>query len=536
MHVTKMLICVLFFLIGGVMAHRTRAADAKDVSVLPMAMRLEVRDGAGFRVNPKTVILASGALRSEAEYLAQQLSPAMGFRLEVRDLGKSAAVTKQENWIVFLEAADLSDLGDEGYVLSVDEKRAMIRSAKPAGAFYACQTIRQLLPPEIESKQAVEGVEWVIPAVMIEDGPRFGWRGSLLDCARHFRTKEYVKKYIDLLAYHKMNRFHWHLTEDQGWRIEIKRYPKLTEFGSWRGEGEEKYGGFYTQEDVKEIVAYAESHHVMVIPEIEMPGHSQAALACYPELSCTGGPFEVGTRWGVYKDVYCAGNDEVFEFLQNVLTEVIELFPAPYIHIGGDECPKERWKECAKCQARIKSEGLEDENELQSYFVKRMENFLLAKNRRLIGWDEILEGGLSPHATVQSWRGMQGGIAAAREDHDVVMSPTSHCYLDYGYDRTPVEKSYSFEPVPPELTGEQAKHILGLEGNMWGEHTPTDERVDWQTFPRLCALAEVAWSPKEPRQFEEFRERLALHGERLDRMGVKYFRDPAIWNSVSRGQ
>ena len=282
---------------------------------------------------------------------------------------------------------------------------------------------------------------------------------------------------------------------------------------------------------MKEIVAYAASRPIMVVPEIEMPGHSMAALACYPELSCSGGPFEVANHWGVFKDVYCAGNEETFKFLEGVLTEVVKLFPAPYVHIGGDEVPKDRWKECQKCQTRMKAEGLKDEHELQSYFIERIEKFLLTKKRNLVGWDEILEGGLSPHATVQSWRGMEGGIAAAREDHDVVMSPTSHCYLDYAYDRISTEKSYAFEPVPPELSEEQAKHILGLEGNLWAEHMPTEERVDYQAFPRLCALAEAAWSPKDQRSYEDFRRRLRLHGERLDRFGVQYYRDPDVWGA-----
>ncbi|MBU0616882.1 MAG: family 20 glycosylhydrolase, partial [Planctomycetes bacterium] len=364
---------------------------------------------------------------------------------------------------------------------------------------------------------------------------RYRWRGMLLDCGRHFMTKDFVKRYIDLLAYHKMNVLHWHLTEDQGWRIEIKKHPKLTEIGAWRGEGDERYGGFYTREDVKEIVEYAKSRYIAVVPEIEMPGHSLGALAAYPELSCTGGPFKVATRWGVHSEVYCAGNDKVFEFLQDVLSEVIELFPSEFIHIGGDECPKERWQACVKCQARIKTEGLKDEHELQSYFIRRIEKFLNSKGRRLIGWDEILDGGLAPNATVQSWRGMRGAIAAATAGHDVISSPTSHCYLDYAQWRAPGEPTwmgfidlktcYSFEPTPTELTPEQAKHVLGLEGNMWTEHAP-QARVDWQVFPRLCALAEVGWSPKGKRDWKDFQKRLKAHYPRLDALGVTYFLPP----------
>jgi hexosaminidase len=365
----------------------------------------------------------------------------------------------------------------------------------------------------------------------------------LLDCGRHFMTKDFVKRYIDLLAYHKLNVLHWHLTEDQGWRIEIKKYPKLTEIGAWRQATRDdeqprdaagRYGGFYTQDDIREIVAYAKSRFVTIVPEIEMPGHCQAALASYPELSCTGGPFQVGTEWGVYDDVYCAGNDHTFEFLQDVLTEVLDLFSSQFIHIGGDEVPKTRWKACPKCQARIKAEGLKDEAELQSYFVRRIERFLASKGRRLVGWDEILEGGLAPNATVQSWRGMGGAIAAATAGHDVVSSPTSHCYLDYPQfpvvSTQPVtvitlDKIYSFEPTPAELNAEQAKHILGAEGNMWTERAPQD-RVDYLVFPRLCALAEVTWSPKELRNWDDFATRMKAHYQRLDALGVRYAKPP----------
>jgi hexosaminidase len=365
----------------------------------------------------------------------------------------------------------------------------------------------------------------------------------LLDCCRHFMSKAFVKRYIDLLAYHKMNVLHWHLTEDQGWRIEIKKYPKLTDVGAWRGQGDERYGGYYTQRDVREIVEYARSRYVTVVPEIEMPGHSMAALASYPWLGCKGKGYEVGTHWGVYSDVYCAGNDRVFEFLTDVLSEVIGLFPSEYIHIGGDECPKTEWKACPKCQARIKAEGLQDEHKLQSYFIRRIEEFLSAEGRRLIGWDEILEGGLAPGATVQSWRGMDGAVTAATAGHDVIASPTSHCYLDYAQTRIPgeptwmgyipLERSYAFEPTPAELTPAQAQHVLGLEGNMWTEHAP-QERVDWQIFPRLCALAEVGWSPKGARDWDDFSERMQTHYRRLDALGVTYFVHPPHCTSPHR--
>jgi hexosaminidase len=430
--------------------------------------------------------------------------------------------------------ADTS-LGEEGYELTVAPTSVVLRAPQAQGLFYGVQTFRQLLPPEAERparNRTKVAKTWRIPCTRIIDQPRYPWRGMLLDCCRHFMAKDFVKRYIDLLAYHKMNVLHWHLTEDQGWRIEIKRYPRLTAIGAWRGEGDERHGGFYTQEDIRDIVAYARSRHVTIVPEIEMPGHSVAALAAYPELSCTGGPFKVSTRWGVHEDVYCAGNERTFEFLEGVLSEVIDLFPSEFIHVGGDECPKQRWKACAKCQARMKAEGLRDEGELQSYFIRRIDKFLTGKGRRLVGWDEILEGGLAPNATVQSWRGMSGAVAAAKAGHDVISSPTSHCYLDYAQSREPGEPTwmgfidlktaYSFEPTPPQLDPEQARHVLGAEGNMWTEHAP-QERVDHQVFPRLCALAEVTWSPAQRRDWKGFQERMKTHYRRLDALGVHYF-------------
>jgi hexosaminidase len=472
--------------------------------------------------------------------------------------------------------SDETTLGDEGYAITIVQNGAILHARTAAGLSRGVQTFRQLLPiePERAVNPASASGQWQIPCVRIIEVPRYPHRGMLLDCGRHFMSKEFVKRYIDLLAYHKLNVLHWHLTEDQGWRIEISKYPKLTEIGAWRTitrdsertesqdgrdgrttqatepqDGRDgrttqatrttpptgRYGGFYTQDDVREIVAYAASRYIAVIPEIEMPGHSLAALASYPELSCTGGPFEVGTQWGIYDDVYCAGNERTFEFLEDVLSEVIELFPSRFIHIGGDECPKERWKKCAKCQARIKSEGLNDEHELQSYFIRRIEKFLNGKGRRLIGWDEILEGGLAPNATVQSWRGMDGAIAAATSGHDVISSPTSHCYLDYAQGRNPGEPTnmgflplsrvYEFEPTPPQLTEEQVRHVLGLEGNMWTEHAPPP-LVDRQVFPRLCAIAEIGWSPKERRDWDDFQRRMKVHHKRLDALGVMYYVPP----------
>jgi hexosaminidase len=483
-------------------------------------------------------------VKKVAKYFAEQVRPATGLSMVVRE--QSEDNPPADSFLFTTKGTDCG-LGEEGYELEVTEKGVVLRAAQPGGLFYGVQTLRQLLPPQIESRKKVLGVKWTIPCVEITDKPRFGWRGSLLDCCRHFMSTDFVKRYIDLLAYHKMNRFHWHLTGDQGWRIQIKKYAKLTEISAWRNTGpgnlrppedppqtDEIYGGYYTQEDIKDIVAYAKSRYVMVVPEIEMPGHSVGALAAYPQLSCTGGPFKVKNTMGVFEDVYCPGNEETFEFLEDVLTEVVELFPAPYVHIGGDECPKGRWKACPKCQARIRAEGLKDEHELQSYFVKRIEKFLLTKNRRLVGWDEILEGGLAPQATVQSWRGMNGAIAAAKQGHDVIVSPTSHCYFDYPYSKKqaalfpdwmgvlPTEKVYSFEPLPEGLTAQQQRHILGGEGNVWTEVAPQEE-VESRAYPRLTALAEVLWSAKEGRCWEDFSARLDAHYKRLDVLGVDYY-------------
>ena len=398
----------------------------------------------------------------------------------------------------------------------------------------------------MRNQDAGANIKWEIPGVEIQDEPRYPYRGMMLDVGRYFFPPEFVKRFIDLMALHKMNYFHWHLTEDQGWRIQINKYPRLTEIGAFRDESVvghlrdkplkfdgQRYGGFYTQEEIREVVEYAKARHITVIPEIEMPGHSLGALASYPELGCTGGPYEVAKRWGVQDDVYCAGKEETFQFLEDVLTEVMDLFPGKYIHIGGDESPKIRWEECPHCQARIKEEGLKDEHELQSYFIKRIEKFLNENNRKLIGWDEILEGGLAPEATVMSWRGTEGGIKAAKELHDVIMTPTTYCYLDYyqgpredeplaigGF--LPLSKVYSYDPTPAELNEIESKHILGVQGNVWTEYIKTAEYAEYMTFPRACAIAEIGWSQKDAKNYEDFLHRLDIHLKRLTIMGVNY--------------
>jgi len=480
-------------------------------------------------------------IRLSADFLAQLINNPTGNTPGI------IVGTKPDKGSIFL-VLDTAVGNKEGYTLAVTSKKITIRAKTAVGLFYAVQTLRQMMPVEVEKKQIAEGLKLSVPACLIEDEPRFGYRGMHLDVGRHLFPVETIRSYIDMLAMHKMNTFHWHLTEDQGWRIEIKKYPKLTEIGAYRNEtvvghagrpplkyDGKRYGGFYTQEEVKEIVAYAKSKFITIIPEIEMPGHAMGALAAYPALSCTGGPFEVNTKWGVMDDVFCAGKDEVFTFLQDVLTEVIDLFPGTYIHIGGDECPKKRWEKCPLCQKRMKDEGLKDEHELQSYFIQRIEKFVISKGRKIIGWDEILEGGLAPEATVMSWRGTKGGIAAAKQNHDVIMTPNTFAYLDYyqcepageplaigGY--LPLEKVYSFNPLPEELTPEEQKHILGFQGNVWTEYIPTPEHMQYMAFPRAFAIAETGWTPDRLKDFEDFIARLEVLKKRYDAIGINYFK------------
>ncbi|MDZ7263967.1 MAG: glycoside hydrolase family 20 protein [candidate division KSB1 bacterium] len=492
------------------------------LSIIPKPAEIHLGEGV-FEINAETKIYfqpQTADIRAIAEDLAYHVTATTGLALQAEPFSPT---TPMFHAIVLKIQPIDTALGLEGYQLTVHQNAIEMIAHQPAGLFYAVQTLRQLVASEPEGQPTASSpTAWRIPCLNIFDRPRFAWRGMLLDCCRHFMTKDFVKRYIDLLAYHKMNRFHWHLTEDQGWRIEIKKYPKLTEVGAWRKyEDGTVHGGFYTQEDIKEVVAYAQQRFITVIPEIELPGHCQAALACYPELSCTGGPFDVSTRWGVHKDVYCAGNEATFQFLEDVLGEVVDLFPAPYIHIGGDEVPKDRWEKCPKCQARKSAESLGNEHELQSYFIKRIEQFLLTKNRRIIGWDEILEGGLAPGATVQSWRGMEGATAAASAGHDAIVSPTSHAYFDYPIETLDLRQVYSFEPIPSGLSTDQARHILGGECNMWTEYAP-QETIDSKMFPRLLAMSEVLWSPREGKNYHEFHRRVRRHYPRLERLGVQY--------------
>jgi hexosaminidase len=488
--------------------------EAVMMNVIPKPWKVEIKPGR-FLLSPETHLVLDDHL-IETTPVAAVLAEYLGRAGKLEPQSSATTAPVSTGSVIRLTLNDQSpDLGEEGYLLEISPQEVRLSGNTAAGLFYGVQTIKQLL---VLDSDAV----WSLPCLRLEDRPRFPWRGMLLDCGRRFMSKEFIKRTIDLLAGYKMNRFHWHLTEDQGWRIEIKKYPRLTEMGAWRVlEDGTRYGGFYTQEDIREVVAYAADRFVTVIPEVEMPGHCLAALASYPDLSCSGGPFDVQTLWGVHQEVFCAGNERTFAFLEDVLSEVLDLFPSPVIHIGGDEVPKDRWKACPRCQARIQVEGLKDENGLQSYFIQRIEKFLNSRGRRLIGWDEILEGGLAPNATVQSWQSFEGAVAAARSGHDTIVSPVTHAYFDFDLRRLDLRQVYAFDPVPRGLTAAEATHVLGGECNMWTEYAP-QEKVDSKVFPRLLAMAEVLWSDLQARDFKEFRRRLQGHYPRLEALGVNY--------------
>jgi hexosaminidase len=522
----------------------TGQRDSLRTAVIPQPVRLTPRPGE-FRLTARTVIWSDEASAPVARQLARYLEPATGITFVVRTTGAPPA-----NAITVRRDAALRRLGREGYTLDVSPTGVRLRGSEAAGLFYAVQTLRQLLPPEIFRAAPTGKVAWTIPAVSIEDAPRFAWRGAHLDVGRHFMPKEFVRKYIDLLALHKLNTFHWHLTDDQGWRLQIRKYPRLTDVGAWRTQSlvgrqsaqrdstrwefdAEPHGGFYTQEDAREIVAYAKERFITVVPEIEMPGHALAAIAAYPALGVTGDIVAVGTRWGVYSDILNADSTTV-AFMQDVLTEVLEIFPSPYIHIGGDEADKAKWKTSARIAARIQELGVKDEHELQSWFIRQMDTFLTARGRRLVGWDEILEGGLAPNATVMSWRGTSGGIEAARAGHDVVMAPNSHTYLDYYQSQNtdaepiaiggflPLDRVYSFDPMPPELEPEFARHVIGAQAQVWTEYMKDPKKVEFMAFPRLSALAEAVWTPLARKDYTDFRGRLQVHLDRLTALDVNY--------------
>jgi len=510
-----------------------------DYLIIPKPTSLEISNGK-FLLDANTKIVGEAGLENEGDYLSTLLSSMINTSIPFSNEGNADG-----NIVLKL---DPSISNAEGYALTIAFDKITIAGSTSKGVFYGIQTLSQLIPLE-GNPEAGANAEFLIPAATIADSPKFVYRGMHLDVARHFFPVSFVKKYIDILAMHKMNTFHWHLTEDQGWRIEIKKYPKLTSIGSIRketivGHGNtwnkpevkydgKPYGGFYTQEDVKEVVAYAEKRHITIIPEIELPGHSLAAITAYPELGNTGEQYEVGTRWGVFPEIY-APSEKTFKFLEDVLTEVIALFPSKLIHIGGDEAPKKQWESSKLAQDIIKTEGLKDEHELQSYFIRRIEKFLNSKGRNIIGWDEILEGGLAPNAAVMSWRGERGGIQAAKMHHNVVMTPTAFCYFDFYQTKdrtneplaiggnTSVEKVYSYNPLPKELTKEEQKYILGAQGNVWSEYMKTPEHVEYMILPRLTALSEVVWSTYETKDWEDFQTRLIHLSKRYEDLGFNY--------------
>ena len=532
-------------LLAGALALACASCTAEkeaNYQVIPLPQEVSLTQENPFKLNENVLIAYpenNALLQRNAEFLSEYIQQATNYAPKTKAI---AAGEQVKNAIVL--GLDPSIANKEGYVLTTTPEGININGQTENGVFYGIQTIRKSIPAE--AKEATI----LIPAGEIKDEPRFSYRGMHLDVGRHFFPKEFMKKYIDLLALHNMNTFHWHLTDDQGWRIEIKKYPKLTEIGSQRsrtviGRNTQEYdntpyGGFFTQEEAKEIVKYAQERYITVIPEVDLPGHMLAALAAYPEMGCTGGPYEVCPRWGIFEDVLCIGNDQTMQFLEDVMNEIIEIFPSKYVHIGGDEAPRTRWEKCPKCQARIKTEGLKAdknhtaEDRLQSYCMTRIEEFLNSKGRQIIGWDEILEGDVAPNATVMSWRGMEGGIKAAQLGHDVIMTPTSFCYFDYyqtadtkdeplgigGY--VPIEKVYSLEPVPAVLTEEQSKHILGAQANLWTEYIHSSEHVEYMVLPRMAALAEVQWTQPEKKDFKDFTKRLARLMKFYQRDGFNY--------------
>lgn len=494
----------------------------EDIAIIPAPHRLRRLTGA-FTLTNSTKILTepeNEALADIGKRLADKLNASTGFQI-VSDTSSQPEAPKGTIFITTKSEKAIG--GKEGYTLEVLPKAITINATTAAGVSHAVQTLRQLFPPEIESARPVDrSVPWTAPAVRVEDKPRFVWRGLLFDSCRHFSGKDFIFKTLDLLAYHKLNRFHWHLTDDQGWRIEIERYPRLTEIGAYRANSDgRRYGGYYTKDDVREVVAYAADRGILIVPEIEMPGHCVAALASYPDLSCTGRSIPVASEWGVFEDVFCAGNDRVFEFLGAVLAEVAELFPGPYIHIGGDEVPRNRWKECALCRTRIEDEDLKSVDNLHCYFVNRVEQILATLDRRPIGWDEILCDDLPPAAMVQAWRGMDRAAKSARLGHPTIVSPTSHVYFDYGLDKINLAKVYEFDPIPKKLPPMATSRILGGECAMWTEHAPGD-RIESKLYPRIVALAERLWSPSGKLSYEDFHRRLQTHYHRLELLGVEY--------------
>ena len=538
-NISLLLLCLFISIIS--FAQRPEEKPAKLLPLIPLPKEMTTSNDEFILTDKTKIILTNEKFKPEVNYLNNYFKSHYDLELQV-----VSKMPSDGNYIMIAQP-DFEAGWLENYDLTMNQNQIVFIVEGNAGLFYGIETLIQLMPWEKTKEIKISCAE-------IKDSPRYQWRGMHLDCSRHFFSKVEVKKYIDYLAMYKFNVFHWHLVDDQGWRIEINRYPLLTKIGSqrketiigkpaWDKDGKPSkddkydgtpYGGFYTQNDIKEIVAYAQVRHITVVPEIEMPGHSLAALAAYPQYSCTGGPFETYTKWGVSDDVYCAGNDSTFLFLQNILAEVCDLFPGKYIHIGGDECLKERWKACAKCQKRIIDERLKDENELQSYFITRIEKYLNSKGKQIIGWDEILDGGLAPNAAVMSWRGIKGGIAAAKQKHNVVMTPGKPCYFDHyqAKDKTkeplaiggynPLDSVYAYNPSPKGLTEEESKYIMGAQGNVWTEYITDFSKVEYMSMPRMAALSEALWTPVDKKNYKNFVSRLKLHSKTLDKMNVNY--------------
>ena len=528
-----------------------------EINIIPKPLLLEKGEGY-FKMNSKTAFIltdSSIALLKGAEIFSQIISKSSSF--DLRPEFRTDKIPQKHAVIISLNPQQ-DKYGREGYTLKVSPEKIIIEAADPAGAFYALQTLRQLFPPELEDSLYIDK-NWYIPAVEVFDKPAFNWRGDMLDVSRHFLPLEVVKKNIDYLASYKMNVFHWHLTDDQGWRVEIKKYPELTKIGAWRvdyndmpwwGRPAQKpgdkttYGGFYTQQEIRDLVKYAADRFIVIVPEIDMPGHSQATIASLPEVSCDGRSYTVATGGVASDNTVCPGKERTFEVIEDVLKEVLALFPGEYFHIGGDECNKSQWKKCPDCQRRIKEEGLKNEHELQSYFITRVEKIVNRYGKRLIGWDEILEGGLAPNATVMSWRGERGGIAAARMGHDVIMTPNTYCYLDlkqgdpdleppYGYSQLLLSTVYSYNPIPDDLNKEEAKHVLGIQGNLWGESIKNETDMNYMLFPRLQAISEVGWTPEKDREWDNFIDRLEYNLVRLKNSGIGYA--PSMYNVSVEG-
>ena len=551
----------LFFLAAFLLSACTQQLPVADYDIIPQPKEVRLDERTPFELGPKTMVYYEEGLQREAQFLSEYVNGILDYTLPAQ------ALKDQPDGIVLKVVPEDFDHA-EAYEINITPKQVIIKGADAAGVFYGIQTLRKSLPLRCTqsgdvpspSERGAGGSPCHLPTATLRDYPNFAYRGMHLDPCRHFMDLDSVKIYLDMMALHNMNQFHFHLSEDQGWRIEIKKYPELTEIGAYRngtvvGHNGQIYdtirhGGYYTQDELRDLIQYAAERHINIIPEIDLPGHMQAALACYPQLGCTGGPYEVWRRWGVSEDVLCAGNEEAMQFVEDVLNEVMDVFPSPYIHIGGDECPKVRWEKCPKCQAKIKELGIKKddrfsaEDYLQSYVMNRMAKVVEARGRRVIGWDEILEGNVSETAIIMSWRGTEGGIEAARQGHDVIMAPSSHLYFDYyqsediasepmcigGY--LPVERVYEFQPLPEELTAEQQQHIIGVQANIWTEYIASFRHVQYMAMPRMDALAELQWNNPQERDFEAFVERCRKMAQLYDLYHYNYAThifNPQVW-------